>query len=142
MFQDILIIFENQKVCSEALYYGREFALRMDARVTFLVIVPMSFRGRALLGAKRMALNRITEGAAKLLSRSSEAFIQQGIEVNSSCKVGDPAQEVLKFLADRPPFQAVIWGSGPDLPGKGHWLGRVSGNMECPLLTVSRREPP
>ena len=139
MFRDILIIFENQKTCQEALDYGREFALRMDARVTFLVLVPMTFRGRSLLGSKRNALSRIEDHAAKLLSRSSETFIQQGIEISSACKVGEPAQELLKFLAERPPFQAIIWGSSPDLPGKGHWLGRVTGNMECPLLTVSRK---
>jgi nucleotide-binding universal stress UspA family protein len=139
MFRDILIIFDGQKTCPEALDYGREFALRMDARVTILELVPMTFRGRTLLGSKRSALTRIEDRAAELLSRTSEAFIQQGIEVSSACKVGEPGQELLKFLANRPPFQAIIWGSGTDLPGKGHWLGRVSGNMECPLLTVSKR---
>jgi nucleotide-binding universal stress UspA family protein len=139
MFRDILIIFDNQKACPEALDYAREFALRMDARVTFLVLVPMSFRGRGLLGTKRNALSRIESRAAMLLSRSSEIFIQHGIEVSSACRVGEPGQELLKFLANRPPFQAIIWGSSPDMPGKGHWLGRVSGNMECPLLTVSRK---
>jgi Universal stress protein family len=142
MFRDILIIFDNQKTCPEALDYGREFALRMDVRVTFLVLVPMTFRGRTLLGSKRNAMSRIEDRAAKLLSRLCEAFIQQGIEVSSACRIGDPAQELLKFLADRPPFQSIIWGSEPDLPGKGHWLGRVSGNMECPLLTVSRKGQP
>jgi hypothetical protein len=139
MFRDILIIFDNLKMCPEALAYGREFALRMDARVTFLVLVRMSFVGRAFLDSKRAALNRVESRAAKFLSQSSEAFIQQGIEVSSAFKVGEPAQELLKFLADRPPFLAIIWGSGSDLPGKGHWIGRVSGKMECPLLTVSRK---
>jgi hypothetical protein len=139
MIRDILIIFDDQKTCPEALDYGRQFALRMDVRVTFLLLAPLSFRGRALLGSKRSAMNRIEDRAAKLLSRACETFIQQGIEVSSACKVGEPAQELLKFLADRPPFQAIIWGSGPELPGKGHWLGRVTGNMECPLLSVSRK---
>lgn len=139
MFRDILIIFENQTLSPEALDYGRQFALRMDARVTFLMLVRMSFMGRTFLDTKRAALNRIEDNAARLLSHTSEAFMQQGIEVSSAFKVGEPAQELLKFLADRPPFQAIIWGSGPDLPGKGHWIGRVSGKMECPLLAVSRK---
>ena len=142
MFRDILIIFDNQKTCPEALDYGREFALRMDARVTFLMLVPMTFRGRSLLGSKRSALIQVEDRAARLLSRSTESFIKQGIEVSSACKVGDPAQELLKFLADRRPFQAIIWGSEHTLPGKNHWLGKVSGNMECPLLTVSRKTRP
>jgi nucleotide-binding universal stress UspA family protein len=142
MFRDILIIFDNQKSCPEALDYGREFALRMDARVTFLMLVPMSFRGKAVLRARRIALNRIEDRAAKLLSRVGESFIQQGMEISSAFRVGEPAEEVLKFLADHPPFQAIIWGSGPDLPGKGHWLSRIYGHIECPLLTVSRKRPP
>jgi len=114
----------------------------MDARVTLLMLVPMSFKGKAELGSRRVALNRAEDRAAKLLSQISESFIQQGMEVSSVCRVGDPAEEVLKFLADRHPFQAIIWGSGPELPGKGHWLNRTYSQMECPLLTVSRKSSP
>lgn len=141
MFRDILVIFDDQKACPDALEYGREFAVRMDARVTFLVLVSMSFSGRTFLGSKRNALKHMESCAAELLSRSSEAFVRHGIEVSSAYKVGDPAQELVKFLADHPPFQAIIWGSSPELPGKGHWFGRASGNLECPVLTVSKREP-
>jgi nucleotide-binding universal stress UspA family protein len=140
MFKDILIVFDNQKVCLEALDYGRQFALRMDDRVTFLLLVPMALGGRPPKGSKRDEPNRIESHAAKLLSRYSETFIEQGIEVSTACRVGDPSQELLRFLADRPPFQAIIWGSGPDLPGKAHWLSRVSANLGCPLLTVRRKE--
>jgi hypothetical protein len=139
MFRDILIVFDDLKTCPEALTYGREFALRMDARTTLLMLVPMRFAGRTLLGSQRSVLSRIEERAAHLLTHASAAFLQQGIEVSSAIRVGEPGQELLKFLADRPPVQAIIWGSGTDLPGKGHWMARVAGNMECPLLTVSRK---
>jgi nucleotide-binding universal stress UspA family protein len=139
MFRDILVLFDDKEICTEALEYAREFALRMDARVTLLMLVRMSFLGRTFLNSKRADLSRIEDNAARLLGHSSEVFIQAGIEVGSACKVGEPAQELLKFLADHPPFQAIIWGSGSDLPGKGHWMGRVTGKMECPLLTVSRK---
>jgi nucleotide-binding universal stress UspA family protein len=139
MFRDILILFDNQEICPEALDYAREFALRMDARVTLLMLARMSFLGRTFLDSKRADLSRIEDSAARLLSQSSEIFIQAGIEVGSAFKVGEPAQELLKFLADHPPFQAIIWGSGPDLPGRGHWIGRATGKMECSLLTVSKK---
>jgi nucleotide-binding universal stress UspA family protein len=139
MFRDILIVFDDQEICPEALAYGREFALRMNVRVIFLMLVRMSSVGQIFLDTKRTTLSRIENRAAKLLSQSSETYIQQGIEVSSVLKVGEPAQELLKFIADRPPFLAIIWGSGSDLPGKGHWISRVSGKMDCPLLTVSRK---
>ena len=99
MFRDILILLDNQEICPEALDYAREFALRMDARVTFLMLVRMTFLGRAFLNAKRADLSRVEDSAARLLSHASELFIQAGIEVGSACKVGEPAQELLKFLA-------------------------------------------
>jgi len=140
MFKDILIVFDDLKTCEEALSYGREFALRMDARATLLMLVQMRFAGRTILESQRAELNRIEQQAADLLSHASAAFLQQGIEVSSAIRVGEPGQELLKFLADRPPVQAVIWGSGTELPGKGHhWVTRVAGNMECPLLTVSKK---
>lgn len=139
MIRDILIIFDGRKICREALAYAREFALRMDARVTFLMLAQMSFVGRSYLDAKRTAVNRVEDQAAQMLTRSAESFIQQGIEISSAFRVGEPAQELLKFLALHPPFQAIIWGSTPELPAKGHWITRVSANMECPLLTVSKK---
>ena len=140
MFRDILIIFDNQKACPEALEYGCEFAVRMNARVTFLLLVSMSFRGRTLLGSKRNALKKLEDRAAVVLSRSSEAICSTRYRGQLGLQGGRPGQELVKFLANRPPFQAIIWGSGPDLPGKGHWFGRISGNLECPLLTVSKRQ--
>jgi hypothetical protein len=65
--------------------------------------------------------------------------------VSAALRVGEPAQEFLKFLAERAPFQAVIWGSDENLPEnfqlkRGHWLVKVLGALECPLLSVSSRE--
>jgi hypothetical protein len=140
MFRDILIVFENNQVCNEALTYAREFALRMDTRVTFLMLKHMRFAGRTLLVSKRDALTRSENTAVQILSQAAGPFIQRGLEISSAFRAGEPAQELLKFLVDHPPFQAIIWGSGLDLPVKGHWIGRVSINMECPLLTVSRKE--
>jgi hypothetical protein len=139
MFRDIIIIFDDLKTCAEALAYGREFASRMDARTTLLMLIPMRFAGGTRLVSQRSVLNRIEGRAADLLSHALTPFLQQGLEVSSAIRVGEPGQELLKFLADRPPVQAMIWGSGTDLPGKGHWIARATGNMECPLLTVSKK---
>ncbi len=76
-----------------------------------------------------------------MLSGFSSQFLKEGIETSIALRVGDPAQEFLKYLAEKAPFQAVIWGSGEELPDhrrfpKGHWLARVVTTLECPLLTV------
>jgi len=145
MARNILLVFENEEILPEALIYAREFAMRIDAKVTLLMIEPMSFAGRTVIGPKRNTIRNIETRVGKLLSDCLQTFIHEGIEVNSALKIGDPAQELMKFLADRPPFQSIVWGSGRELPDKGkgtkrHWMSRVVGSLECPLLTVSKRE--
>lgn len=145
MFRNILLVFENEEIFPEALMYAREFALRIDARLTLLMIVPMSFDARTAISPRRNIIRNIEISAGKLLSDCLQTFIREGLEVNSALKIGDPAQEMMKFLADRPPFQAIVWGSGRDLPdmtrsGQRHWLAKVAGSLECPLLTVSKRD--
>jgi hypothetical protein len=146
MFKKNLLVFENEKVCQEALTYARELALRMDSAVTFLMLVEISFPGRSFLGSKRNALHVLEERVGKMFSDFSSRFLKDGIESSMALRVGDPAQEFLKFLAERAPFQAVIWGSGEELPDhpqlpRGHWLKKVTTTLECPLLTVSRKGP-
>jgi len=146
MFKKNLLVFENEKVCREALTYARELALRMDSAVTFLMLVEISFPGRSFLGSKRNALHVLEERVGKMFSDFSSRFLKDGIESSIALRVGDPAQEFLKFLAERAPFQAVIWGSGEELPDhpqlpRGHWLKKVITTLECPLLTVSRKGP-
>ena len=144
MKNELLIIFENEQVFSGALTYAREYAARMDARVTFLVLVAMAFSSLDFMGAKRKRLQQIEIISGKLLADLTDVFVQKGLETSAALRIGDPYQELLKFLADRPSFQAIIWGSGQDLPlvgraKKKHWLWQLSGHLECPLLTVSRR---
>ncbi len=144
MKSNVLIIFENEKVYPGALIYAREYALRTDTKVTFLMLVSMSFSIPETIRVKRNELQKIELRVGKLLAELTESFIQKGLEVSSALKIGDPSQELLKFLADHSSFQSIIWGSGQDfissskIKGK-HWLQNLAGNLECPLLTLSRR---
>ncbi|WP_022663584.1 universal stress protein [Desulfospira joergensenii] len=145
MKNEVLVIFENEKVYPGALIYAREYALRTDAKVTFLMLVAMSFSTQDGIGAKRNALHKIEARVGKRLAELTETFIQKGLETSSALKIGDPSQELLKFLADRPSFQAIVWGSGQDFSTSGksrgrHWLKNLSSGLECPLLTLSRRK--
>ena len=147
MLKRILVVFENEKVCEEALSYSRELALRMDSEITFLMLVEMAFINHSLLGSKRRAIGHIETHLGGMLSELSAEFIKKGISVSVAIRVGAPDQELLKFLAERLPFQAVIWGSSQDLPDAGssqpyHWIGKVTDTLECPLYTVSNKTDP
>ena len=145
MFQRILVVFENEKVCDDSLTYTRELALRMDSDITLLMLVEMAFMDRSYIDSKRSAITHIEEQMRKLLSKITGRFLKEGIVISTALRIGHPAEEFLKFLAEKPPFQALIWGSSANLPEIGrfpqnHWIRKVAGNLECPLLTVSSKE--
>ncbi|MBW1703713.1 MAG: universal stress protein [Deltaproteobacteria bacterium] len=147
MFQRILAVFENEEIFDEAITYTRELAIRMDSEVTLLMLVEMAFLDRSFLGSKRNSIMHLEERMGKAMTSLSVQFAREGISVSTALRIGDLAEELLKFLAGKPPFQALIWGSDRDLPEsgqfrRGHWVGKVAGNLECPLLTVSNREQP
>lgn len=140
----ILVAFENEEICPSALTFARELALRMDSEVTLLMLVEMPFHGRSLLGSRRTAVANLEERMAENLGSFSAEFIRAGISASVALRIGDPAQELVKFLAERPAFQAIVWGSGEVVPDKGHlrrdhWVSKVANKLECPLLTVSSR---
>jgi len=142
MFQRILVIFENEEVSRRALSYAQELAHRMDSEVALLMLVEMAFADRAFLGTKRNSIRLLEARIGKALGELSSGFLENGIPVSVALRIGDPAQELFKFLAERPPFHAVIWGSHEMLPHgarqrRRHWIERVSDSLECPLLEVT-----
>ena len=142
MPQHLLVVIENEQVCRRAIDYAGQLARRTDADVTLLMLEEMAFKGRTRLGSKRNIINETDERAAGLLAEIASGYLQQGITTSSAIRFGDPAQEFIKFLAERPPFQTVIWGSDENLPGtgkRGHWLAKAAASLECPLWAVGRR---
>ena len=140
MSHKILMVYENEEICPEAVEYAKGLARRLDAEVTLLMIVEMAFLDRTRLGGKRNAISELDKKAGRLLSELSAGFVRQGAATSVALRVGDPAQEFVKFLAERPPFTAVIWGSSQELPpGRRHWMAKAAAALECPLWTVSSR---
>jgi len=147
MFQRILVVFENEKICNSSLTYARELAMRMDSDVTLLMLIEMAFLDRSYLGSKRNAISHIEKRMGKMLGNLTARFFKEGVAVSAALRVGNPPEEFVKFLAGKPPFQALIWGSSESLPEagqfpKGHWIKKVASTLECPLLTVSTRGHP
>jgi hypothetical protein len=79
------------------------------------------------------------------LSATGLPAMKKGMPVGAALRVGDPGQELLKFPAERAPFQVVIRVRDAYLPEslrleRGHWMGKAPGGLECPLLSLSSRE--
>ena len=144
MFKRILVVMENEQVSSRAVYYARELAQRMDSEVSFLMLVEMAALDRTWLGSSRSAISGLDDRVGRRMAELSEDFLRSGIATSAALRVGDPKQELFKFLAERPSFHVLIWGSAEELPGggpKGHWLSKAAAALECPVWTVSSRRP-
>ena len=144
MFRRILVIFEDEKVSEQALVYSRELAVRMDSEVSLLVLVEMEFKRGSTLETRRKTINRIKTQMGEKLTLLSSEFVKKGVSVSVAIRVGDPAQELLKFLAERMPFQTIIWGSAEELPvahpsSTSHWIRKVTDALECPIFTVKSK---
>jgi len=140
-----LLVFENEKVSDKALIYTRELALRMDSEVTLLMLVEMPFQDGSHLAPKRTAIIELEKRMSTVLSKCSSELLKKGLVVSTALRIGMPAQEFWKFLAERSPFQVVIWGSGDELAERGpvpknHWISKLAGKLECPLMTVTDKE--
>ncbi len=140
MFKNILVIFENEKVCDHAVKYSCELAHRMDSDVTFLMLMEMAFPNRLSIDSKRKAIKKIETRISKILGDMSSELLKQGIPVSVAIRVGDAPVELLKFLAERDSFQTVIWGSDEKLPythgRRTHWMAKVADILECPLIAA------
>lgn len=143
MLRRVLVVLENEEVCRQAVDYARELAARMGAEVTLLMLVEMPLLDHGALGHKRNALSELDERVGRLLAELGAEFLREGVTAGAALRVGDPAQELVKFLAERPPFQVAIWGSSQELPApaRRHWLAKAADTLECPLWTVSSRRP-
>lgn len=142
MFNRVLVVLENEEVCPQAIYYARELAQRMDAEVSFLMLTEMAFLDRTWLGSQRSAISELDDRVGRQMAELSADFLRLGIATSAALRVGDPPQELFKFLAERPPFQVIIWGSHEELPGgprRSHWMAKAAASLECPLWTVSSR---
>ena len=146
MARRTLVVFENERVCPGAVAYAREYCLRMDLEVGLLMLADFPTFDRRSLDAKRRAVQALERRVSRLLSTLSRDFLRRGTPVSEALRIGDPARELLSFLAERAPFRTVIWGSDERLPavgpnGRVHWLAGVAERLDCPLFTVSQRSP-
>ena len=114
-----LVLFENERVCSEALIYAREYCLRMDHEVALLMLVDEPPQDRSSLGSRRNTMTTICARAGKLLNSLTTEFLKHGIAVSVAVRIGEPARELMRFLSERPPFQVAVWGSDTALPPPG-----------------------
>ena len=139
-----LVLFEAHRICSEAVIFAREYCIRMEHSAALLMLVPMT--AVAPSGGRR-TLQETEAKAATLLKGVASTLTADDIRVTLAVRIGPPEVELIKYLAEAPPFNIIIWGSDKALPhhtpfGKHHWMADAAGNLGCPLYSVATRPDP
>ncbi len=142
--QKSLIVVEDDRVCADAMTFAREYCARMERGAVILILASLPAPETIPLGASRKAIHDASQWAGRLSETLSGEFSRHGISVSTVLRIGDPEAELLKFLAERPPFALMIWGSDDALPkhhpdGRAHWMSEATKLLECPVYAVSHK---
>ena len=140
----ILILLDSPEVRSEITSYSVELARRMRAKLYLLMLLrwetpPHHGAGPGTLEEQ----NALCERGERVLTACIDEIRCLGMEAVGMLRQGDPASELLKYLAESRPFQAVIWGGKEAflrrkrIPIRGHWLERVREQLDCALVVPS-----
>lgn len=133
----VMVLFDSLSVREEAVQYSIELAKRMDYALVILVLLALDSEDVKYANDFEVRAREALEGP--LMSAG-----QAGIPVEAEIRMGDPASELMKFLAgSRSVDTIIIWGGFRDVGttrlNKAHWLTRMKDVLECPVVVPSRK---
>ena len=145
MPRKILILLYSPRVRGEVTTYSVELARRMGAMIHLLML--LRWEASPPNGASSPEMG--SEGGQAL--RQAESVVNDsideirgcGVETQGAVRQGDPSSELLKYLAEHQPFQAVVWGGNETFvrrkrtPVRTHWLERIRDQLDCTLVVPS-----
>jgi hypothetical protein len=141
----ILILLDSPKVRGEVTTYSVELARRMGARLYLLMLLrwESSLRDGPSSPTARTDRDTVCEQGELVLKACLDEIQGFGVEAVGAVRQGDPSSELLKFLAENEPFQAVVWGGNEAFlrrrrtPVRTHWLERIREQLDCTLVVPS-----
>ena len=145
MPRKILILLDSPNVRSEVKTYSVELARRVGAKIHLLMLLRWEEFPRN--GAPSREMGSEGREACKQAEIAVNACLEEiqccGVETVGAVRQGDPSSELLKYLAEHQPFQAVVWGGNETFlrsrrtPVRTHWLERVREQLDCTLVVPS-----
>jgi hypothetical protein len=141
----ILILLDSPKVRGEVTTYSVELARRMEASLHILMLLrwERSSRNGAFSRDLVSKQETIRDRGELVVKACLEEIQGLGLEAVGTVRLGDPSSELLKYLAEHQPFEAVVWGGieaflrRRRIPIRSHWLARVREQLDCTLVVPS-----
>lgn len=142
----VLLLFEDMDIKIEVIDYAIKLIKRIDMNIKVLLLLKLDFMIRN--GGKE-DLIRIQELKTKgehALAPYIDICKHQNIHIRSTVMVGDPASELLKFIAQHRTLHSVIWGGEHEIFSltkwrlQNHWMAQIKDKLGCPLIIPPRKE--
>lgn len=141
----ILILLDSPRVRSEVTTYSVELARRMGATLHLLMLIrweasPPNGATSPEMGSEG---GEARKKAESVVNDCVDEIRGCGLETAGTVRQGDPSSELLKYLAENQPFQAVVWGGNETFlrrrrtPVRTHWLERIRDQLDCTLVVPS-----
>lgn len=145
MQRKILILLDSPKIRREVTTYSVELARRMGARLQVLMLLRWGRSSGKGVGSRDILAGRETtcSRGESVLKACIEEIRAAGLDAEGSVRQGDRPSELLKYLAEHQPFEAVVWGGNEAflrrrrVPIRGHWLERIREQLDCTLVVPS-----
>lgn len=148
MSRNVILVLTDDVHLTEGIpLYAWALAERSDADVHFLLLLrpdPYLPESNGNITSVAANLDELTTRSQQLLSRyleDTQARVGDVGVVQATVRVGDPASELLKFLAANPVPFCVVWGGNKDIFASGklkkhsdHWLAKVQDSITCPVV--------
>lgn len=140
MQRNILLLFDNIDIREEAVNYAIALAGRMKACITILLLLRLDFESERINGSDLKDIQELSDAGDRAVSQWLEKMSSEGTEGVGIVRVGEPASELLKFLAEGMEFDTVIWGGDRAIVGGRrlrlgeHWMTRIMDKLGCPMV--------
>jgi len=137
----ILLIFDNLEIKEEVVSYTLELAKRMNSDILLLLLLSIDFKiNRDSDYDSKKILERELAGR-NLLKPYLKMMEDKEVGARGVVKIGDPASQLLKLMAEEQRFLTIVWGGDKRVIGSRrlklgeHWLAPILSKLECPFVT-------
>lgn len=125
----ILVAIDETPAAAFALRHVVPYAIDQHSRLTLLSVVPHPTTAAAVAGVSPQRLADEMEAQAAKRLRELTATLPQDVSVTTILRHGDPAEEILKLIAEEP-IDLVCMGAR----GRGRVTGALLGSVSSAVL--------
>ncbi len=137
--QKILVAHDGSKSSDKALKRAVEFAVKFNASLTVLSVIPELYLTEIAEADKQKISNSLSKETTEAMEKIRKSLSGKSIEVKTLVRQGDPAEKILE-TAQKMKADVIVTGSHGRHGTKKFLMGSVSSKIvdysKCPVFVV------